>query len=110
VDRQQKAADIEDIEEIEDFEEDRYQDWLSNRGLEALKRTPIGLLAIKLRVIAATMVEKDKFESVFSRVMCLLPQDALQSLLLNSPNERAFMHRRINANCYCCIGIITSAH
>jgi superfamily II DNA or RNA helicase len=39
----------------------------------------------KLRVIAITMVEKDKFESVFSRVMCLLPQDALQNLLLNSP-------------------------
>ncbi len=39
----------------------------------------------KLRLIAATMVEKDRFESVFSRVMCLLPQDALQSLLLNAP-------------------------
>lgn len=39
----------------------------------------------KLRLIAATMVEKERFESVFSRVMCLLPQDALQSLLLNAP-------------------------
>jgi superfamily II DNA or RNA helicase len=39
----------------------------------------------KLRLIAATMVEKDRFEPVFSRVMCLLPQDALQSLLLNDP-------------------------
>lgn len=39
----------------------------------------------KLRLIAATMVEKNRFESVFSRVMCLLPQDALQSLLLNAP-------------------------
>lgn len=39
----------------------------------------------KLSVIAATMVEKDRFESIFSRVMCLLPQDDLQSLLLNAP-------------------------
>jgi hypothetical protein len=39
----------------------------------------------KLRLITATMVEKNRFESVFSRVMCLLPQDALQSLLLNDP-------------------------
>jgi SNF2 family DNA or RNA helicase len=39
----------------------------------------------KLSLIAATMVEKERFESVFSRVMCLLPQDALQSLLLNAP-------------------------
>jgi hypothetical protein len=31
------------------------------------------------------MVEKNRFESVFSRVMCLLPQDALQNLLLNAP-------------------------
>jgi superfamily II DNA or RNA helicase len=39
----------------------------------------------KLSLIAATMVEKDRFEPVFSRVMCLLPQDALQSLLLDAP-------------------------
>lgn len=39
----------------------------------------------KLSLIASTMVEKERFESVFSRVMCLLPQDALQSLLLNAP-------------------------
>src|SRR6266498_261044 len=39
----------------------------------------------KLRLITATMVEKNRFESVFSRVMCLLPQDALQNLLLNAP-------------------------
>jgi superfamily II DNA or RNA helicase len=41
----------------------------------------------KLRLITATMVEKNRFESVFSRVMCLLPQDALQNLLLNAPAE-----------------------
>jgi superfamily II DNA or RNA helicase len=41
----------------------------------------------KLKLITATMVEKNRFESVFSRVMCLLPQDALQNLLLNAPAE-----------------------
>lgn len=39
----------------------------------------------KLRLIASTLVEKERFESVFSRVMCLLPQEELQSLLLNAP-------------------------
>ncbi len=39
----------------------------------------------KLRLITSTMVERDRFESVFSRVMCLLPQDELQSVLLNAP-------------------------
>lgn len=40
----------------------------------------------KLRVITTTMVERERFESVFSRVMCLLPQDELQSVLLNEPS------------------------
>jgi superfamily II DNA or RNA helicase len=37
----------------------------------------------KLKLITSTLVEKERFESVFSRVMCLLPQDELQSVLLN---------------------------
>jgi superfamily II DNA or RNA helicase len=41
----------------------------------------------KLRLIASTMVERERFESVFSRVMCLLPQDELQSVLLNDSNS-----------------------
>jgi SNF2 family DNA or RNA helicase len=40
----------------------------------------------KLRVITATLVERERFESVFSRVMCLLSQDELQSVLLNEPS------------------------
>lgn len=39
----------------------------------------------KLKRITSTMVEQERFESVFSRVMCLLPQDELQSVLLNEP-------------------------
>lgn len=39
----------------------------------------------KLRLITSTIVERDRFKSVFSRVMCLLPQDELQSVLLNEP-------------------------
>jgi superfamily II DNA or RNA helicase len=41
----------------------------------------------KLRLIASTMVERERFESVFSRVMCLMPQDELQSVLLNDSNS-----------------------
>lgn len=37
----------------------------------------------KLRLIAETMVEPGRFESVFSRVMCLMPPDALQDVLIN---------------------------
>ncbi|MEP7274307.1 MAG: helicase-related protein, partial [Acidobacteriota bacterium] len=39
----------------------------------------------KLRLIASTLVEKEKFESVFSRVMCLLSQEKLQEIILNAP-------------------------
>jgi superfamily II DNA or RNA helicase len=39
----------------------------------------------KLKLITATLVEREKFESVYSRVMCLMPQDELQSVLLNAP-------------------------
>lgn len=41
----------------------------------------------KLKLITSTMVERERFESVFSRVMCLLPQDELQSVLLNNSNS-----------------------
>ena len=40
----------------------------------------------KLRLITATLVERERFESVYSRVMCLMPQDELQSVLLNAPD------------------------
>jgi hypothetical protein len=40
----------------------------------------------KLWLITATLVERERFESVFSRVMCLLSQDELQSVLLNEPS------------------------
>ncbi len=37
----------------------------------------------KLRLIASTMVEAERFESVFSRVMCLAPPEELQGVLIN---------------------------
>ena len=37
----------------------------------------------KLKLITMTLVEKERFETVFSRVMCLLSQDELQSVMLN---------------------------
>ncbi len=40
----------------------------------------------KLRLIASTMVEPERFESVFSRVMCLMPTDDLQEILINEAN------------------------
>src|SRR5205823_2094392 len=40
----------------------------------------------KLALITTTLVERERFESVFSRVMCLLPQDELQSVMLNQPS------------------------
>jgi superfamily II DNA or RNA helicase len=40
----------------------------------------------KLRTITATLVERERFESVFSRVMSLLSQDELQSVLMNEPS------------------------
>jgi Helicase conserved C-terminal domain len=38
----------------------------------------------KLKLITVTLVEKERFETVFSRVMCLLSQDELQSVMLNN--------------------------
>lgn len=38
----------------------------------------------KLRVIASTLVEKDRFDTVFSRVMCLVPPEELQDVLLGN--------------------------
>ncbi|HXI90001.1 MAG TPA: helicase-related protein, partial [Blastocatellia bacterium] len=40
----------------------------------------------KLRLIAATLVEPERFEAVFSRVMCLLSQGELQDVLSNEPS------------------------
>jgi hypothetical protein len=37
----------------------------------------------KLKLITKTLVEPERFESVFGRVMCLLSQDELQDILLN---------------------------
>jgi superfamily II DNA or RNA helicase len=39
----------------------------------------------KLMLITKTLVEPERFESVFGRVMCLLSQDELQDILLNNP-------------------------
>src|SRR5260221_11779391 len=39
----------------------------------------------KLKLITKTLVEPERFESVFGRVMCLLSQDELQDILLNDP-------------------------
>lgn len=38
----------------------------------------------KLHVIASTLVEKDRFDTVFSRVMCLVPPEELQDVLLGN--------------------------
>lgn len=38
----------------------------------------------KLALIASTMVEKERFESVFSRVMCLLAQDEFTGLMVSN--------------------------
>jgi hypothetical protein len=37
----------------------------------------------KLRLIASTMVEPERFESLFSRVICLVPPEELQHLLID---------------------------
>lgn len=39
----------------------------------------------RLRSIAQTLVAPDRFETVFSRVMCLIPPEELQTVLINSP-------------------------
>jgi len=37
----------------------------------------------RLRLIASTMVDEERFESLFSRVICLLPPEGLQHLLID---------------------------
>lgn len=39
----------------------------------------------RLRAVASTLVSPDRFETVFSRVMCLIPPEELQTVLINSP-------------------------
>jgi hypothetical protein len=39
----------------------------------------------RLREIASTLGSGDRFETVFSRVMCLIPPEELQTVLINSP-------------------------
>lgn len=39
----------------------------------------------RLTAIAHTLVAPDRFETVFSRVMCLIPPEELQIVLINSP-------------------------
>ncbi len=39
----------------------------------------------RLVSIASTLVAPDRFETVFSRVMCLIPPEELQTVLINSP-------------------------
>ena len=39
----------------------------------------------KLKLITSTLVEKERFESVFSRVMSLLSPDEMQNVMLNAP-------------------------
>ena len=39
----------------------------------------------KLRLIANTLVERERFESIFSRVMCLVPPEQLQEVLICGP-------------------------
>jgi hypothetical protein len=40
----------------------------------------------KLQVVASTLVAKDRFEQIFSRVMCLVPPEALQDVLIATTN------------------------
>ncbi len=37
----------------------------------------------KLALIVSTMVEKERFQSIYSRVMCLLPQDEYTGIMVN---------------------------
>lgn len=39
----------------------------------------------RLSAVAHTLVSPDRFETVFSRVMCLIPPEELQTVLINSP-------------------------
>ena len=43
----------------------------------------------KLRLIAATMVEPDRVNALFARVMSLIPPDELQAILLRNPPGQA---------------------
>lgn len=46
--------------------------------------------ATKLRLIAQTLVEADRIDALFSRVMCLIPPEELQALLLrHAPDQPA---------------------
>jgi superfamily II DNA or RNA helicase len=40
----------------------------------------------KLELIAATLVERDRFEAVFARVMCLVPPEDLQTVMIRRPH------------------------
>ena len=40
----------------------------------------------KLHLIATAMVEPERFETLFARVMCLLPPESLQAVLINQPS------------------------
>lgn len=39
----------------------------------------------RLTAVASALVSPERFETVFSRVMCLIPPEELQSVLINSP-------------------------
>lgn len=43
-----------------------------------------GVARERLKTIAQTLVASDRFETVFSRVMCLIPPEELQTVLINS--------------------------
>src|SRR5262249_59810892 len=38
----------------------------------------------KLKIIAATLVEPERFEAIFARVMCLVPPEELQTVLIRA--------------------------
>lgn len=41
----------------------------------------------RLTAVAQTLVAPDRFESVFSRVMCLIPPEELQTVIISSPTS-----------------------
>jgi superfamily II DNA or RNA helicase len=57
----------------------------------------------KLRLIASTLVERDRFEAVFARVMCLVPPEELQQVLIQdagppfAPEDHAELGRMVQA-------------
>lgn len=44
-----------------------------------------GIARERLRLIASTMVEPERFESLYSRVICLVPPEELLDVLINGP-------------------------